>query len=424
MSAQDMVIQNVLWQGRVMDLFISRGKIQGLQAAGRSSSGEKYERREGGGLCLLPGLTDSHVHLREPGQEYKEDIASGLAAAARGGFCRVLAMANTDPVNDSPEVTRFMLARARKAHPQGPQLLPVGGLTRGLAGQELAPFQELAAAGCIAFSNDGLPVKDNQVFLKGLRQSRATGLRVIDHCEDPDLAGGGVINQGQASRRLGLRGQPTLAESLQVARDILTAAYLDVPVHLAHISCRESVELIAWAKQKSIRVSAETCPHYLLFDETSLRARQSLAKVNPPLRTHDDVLAVRQAVRERVIDILVTDHAPHAQYEKERPLEEAPFGISGLDTGLALTWSLVQEGELSLDDLIRCWGQRPAEIFNLPRNRFRPGDPADFVLFDPEAAWKVTPENMVSRGKNTPCLGMELQGRVRALYIKGRDVLS
>jgi dihydroorotase len=423
MAHVDLLIRNVTWQDRDCDLFIGEGKVVELADAG---SVEAPDARvvEGGGLALLPSLIDAHVHLREPGQEYKEDIASGLSAAAGGGFGQVMAMANTSPVNDCASVTRLMLERGAEAFPHGPWVRPVGALTVGLKGKELAQAGELARAGCVALSNDGMPVENTELFRRAMEYASDFGLKVIDHCEDAWLGRGGTMNEGEISSRLGLKGIPTVSEALQVARDIMLAAYLDLPIHLAHISCRESVELIARAKEQGVRVSAETCPHYLLWDETRVGDYDTSVRVSPPLRTRDDVLALRQAVRTGVIDIMVTDHAPHAAHEKEVTFADAPNGISGLDTALSLTYELVRSGELQFEDIARVWCGNTAEIFGLRANRMQPGDPADFVLFDPDQAWMVTAEAMLSKGKNTPCLGKEIPGRVMAHYLGGVMVFS
>jgi dihydroorotase len=423
MATCDMIIRDVQWQDRSCDLLLAEGRILELAEAGAAAP-EGARSIEARGLHLLPSLIDAHVHLREPGQEYKEDISSGLTAALHGGFGQVMAMANTNPVNDRASVTQFMLQKAALAYPHGPWVRPVGALTVGLLGKELAPAGELAQAGCVALSNDGRPVENSELFRRGMEYGADFGLKVIDHCEDPWLGAGGVMNEGLISGRLGLKGIPSASEAMQVARDILLASYLNIPVHLAHISCRESVELIAMAKAKGIPVTAETCPHYLLWDETWVEGYDTNARVNPPLRTRDDVLALRQAVRQGVIDILVTDHAPHAAHEKEVPFDEAPNGISGLDTALSLTYELVRGGELDFADIARLWCWKTAEIFALPRNAFQPGDPADFILFDPDQAWMVTAEALCSKGKNTPCLGKELPGRVMAHFLNGEMIFS
>lgn len=423
MAHVDLLIRNVSWQDRDCDLLVGDGKMVELADAGTVQAPEARVV-DGGGLMLLPSLIDAHVHLREPGQEYKEDIASGLSAAAGGGFGQVMAMANTSPVNDNASVTRLMLQKAAQAFPGGPWVRPVGALTVGLAGKELAPAGELARAGCVALSNDGVPVENTELFRRSMEYAADFGLKVIDHCEDPWLGRGGVMNEGEVSGRLGLKGVPAVSEAMQVARDILLASYLNLPIHLAHISCRESVELIARAKERGVPVTAETCPHYLLWDETRVGNYDTSVRVNPPLRTRDDVLALRQAVRTGVIDILVTDHAPHAAHEKEVTFADAPNGISGLDTALSLTYELVRSGELDFTDIARLWCWRTAEIFGLPANRMQPGDPADFVLFDPDLAWVASAEALLSKGKNTPCLDKEVPGRVMAHYLGGEKVFS
>ncbi len=420
MTPPDLAVRGVRVPGRDgrLDLLAAAGRVLELVPHDPKAAYAQAKAIDGKGLLLLPGLTDAHTHMREPGQEWKEDIASGLAAAAGGGFSNILCMANTDPVNDNASITRLMLRRAGQAWPHGPRLFPVGALTMGLAGKELAPMGELLEAGCVAFSNDGEPVADTELFRHALEYA-ADLAPVIDHCEDPFMAKGSGANEGGASARLGLRGQPDAAEALQVARDILLAEYLDAPVHLAHISCRRSVELIAAAKKRGAPVTAETCPHYLLMTEAALFGYDTMAKVNPPLRTDDDRLALLSALREGVIDILATDHAPHAAHEKETPFEEAKNGISGLDTALASLWELVRQGRLSPEDIMERFAWRPAEIFKLPVNRFAPGDPADFLLFDPEHSWVVTPETMRSKGKNTPLLGQALTGRVVLTVVGG-----
>ncbi|EFI35044.1 dihydroorotase, multifunctional complex type [Desulfonatronospira thiodismutans ASO3-1] len=419
-------ISNAVLNGTAGTLFLHEGLVQEFVPGGLKDPGSADKDREldARGCHILPSLIDVHVHLRDPGLEYKEDISSGLSAAASGGFGRVLAMANTDPVNDNAGITGHMLQKAREHHPVGPFLHPVGALTRGLKGRDLAPLAELAQAGCRAFSNDGLPVQDNELFRRAVEYASDLDLKVIDHCEDSFLSSGGVMNEGRMSDYLGLKGIPDVAESLQVSRDILLAAYLNTPIHLAHISCASSVELIYQARQKSIPVSAETCPHYLHWSEELVSGYNTLARVNPPLRTRDDVLALRQAVRENIIDAVASDHAPHADFEKEVPFADAPNGISGLDTSLSLMLDLVRQGVLETQDLVRLMASNPGEIFRLPVCSFAPGDPADFILVDPEKQWVPGPETMLSKGRNTPCLGQTLQGRVMAHFLGGAAVIN
>jgi dihydroorotase len=292
----------------------------------------------------------------------------------------------------------------------------------GLKGEGLAPYGELAEAGCVAVSNDGLPVADSELFRRAMEYAADLGLFVIDHCEDPCLGRKAVMNEGRVSGLIGVKGQPDVAETIQVARSVLLAEYLDLPVHIAHVSCRRSLDVIAWAKGRGVKVTAETCPHYLLLDENALIAYNANAKVNPPLRTRDDMAALRQAAKSGLIDILVTDHAPHAAHEKEHPLDQAPNGFTGMDTALAATWELVRQGELSEADFIRLWCVAPGCLFGVPVNDFAPGAPADFFLFDPHAQWQVKPETLHSKSRNSPWLGQTLTGRVVAHWLGGIQV--
>ncbi|SDN91509.1 dihydroorotase [Desulfonauticus submarinus] len=418
----EIVIKNVVWMENRVNIIIAEGKIVDIVEKIDFNLDNK-KIFDANGLILLPSLIDAHVHLREPGYEYKEDIASGLHAAAGGGFGIVMAMANTNPINDRASVTEFMLDKAKESWPNGPRLYPIGALTKGLAGKEMAPLAELAEAGCKAFSNDGLPVMNNEIFRRCVEYAWDLGLKVIDHCEDSFLAKDGAINEGKLSSFLGLKGIPSVAESLQVARDILLSAYLDIPIHLAHISCKESVELIYWAKQKGIPITAETCPHYLFLTEDACNEYNTLAKVNPPLRTKQDQEALLHALREGVIDILVTDHAPHADFEKEQAFADAPNGISGLDTALSLSLKLLKKG-FSFKDIIGLWGKRPAEIFGLEFSELMSGQEANFILVDLKEEWLVNPNTLFSKGKNTPWLGHKLRGRVKFHFYKGQLIFG
>ncbi|MDD6181697.1 MAG: dihydroorotase [Desulfovibrionaceae bacterium] len=416
-------VRNARYLGAAVDLFVLDGQVQNMVPAGHHQPEPDAEIFDARGLVLFPSFIDAHVHLREPGFEYKEDVASGLQAAAHGGFGAVMCMANTRPVNDNAAVTSFILQQARKAFPQGgPRVYPIGAATVGLKGEEMAPLEELAAAGCAAFSNDGRSMENSELLRRVMEYAADLDRIVIDHCEDASLARDAHMNDGVTSGRLGVKGQPDVGEAMHIARDILLAEYLNLPVHIAHVSCKRGVDLIAWGKARGVRVSAETCPHYLLLDDTALEGYSANAKVNPPLRTPEDVAALRQAVRDGTIDIIVTDHAPHAAHEKECPLDEAPNGFTGLDLSVTLMWRLVREGVLEEADLERLCCRRPAEIFKLPVNMFAPGDPADFFLFDPDARWTVSPETLYSKSANTPWLGQEMTGRVAAHWIGGRRI--
>lgn len=410
-------------KGQLVDVLVARGRIVSVVPAG-SLDVRAAKEVDARGLLLLPSLTDVHTHLREPGQEYKEDIASGLSAAAAGGFANLMCMANTRPVNDNASVTEFMLEQARKSWPNGPRLFPIGALTKGLHGQELASMSDLKDAGCRAFSNDGRPMESTELLRRAMEYCQDLGRVVIDHCEDPWLAPAAGVNEGEVSSRLGLAGQPDIAEAIQAARDVLLAEYLGAPIHLAHISCEKSVAVIRAAKARGVDVTAETCPHYLTLTEDEVAGYSTNAKVNPPLRPRADVEALLEALSDGTIDMLATDHAPHAAHEKEVEFAAAPCGISGLDTALATTWELVRAGKLPFDAFLRAWTSAPCQRFGLPLNSFAPGDPADFLLFDQDAAWTVSAVTMKSKGKNTPLLGRTLRGRVVAHFLAGKSVLE
>ena len=409
--------------GEKTDLTATDGRIADMNKAGSAPAPTDAEIVDAGGGILFPSFIDAHTHLREPGFEWKEDIASGLSAAAHGGFGAVMCMGNTRPVNDKAQVTRFMLEKARAAHPYGPKLYPVGALTKDLEGTELAPMRELADAGCVAFSNDGKPVPNTEIFRRGMEYAAMWGKVVIDHCEDPYLAKGSHMNEGVTSGLIGVKGQPTVGEALHVARDILLAEYLGLSVHLAHISCRQSVELIVWAKSRGLPVTAETCPQYLHFDDTLLGGYDSEAKVNPPLRSKKDVEYLRGALSDGVFDMLVTDHAPHAVHEKTTPLDESPHGMIGLETALPLSYALVRDRVIDERKMTALWTSGPASVFGLPAASVKIGESADFFLFDPDEEWIVGPDTLKSKGRNTPLMGKPVRGRVFAHWLAGRRIV-
>lgn len=414
-----LLVKNAIHLGAPVDLLVDNDKIATMTPAGHCSFEQASEMEDANGLWLLPAFIDAHTHLREPGFEYKEDSQSGLEAAAHGGFGAVMCMANTQPVNDNAAVTTYMLRQARATHPHGPDLHPVAAATIGLAGEEIAPLAELRQAGCIAVSNDGRPVANSDLVRHVMEYAADLGMIFIDHCEDPQLGKGWVMNEGALSGMLGLKGQPAIGETIQACRDILLADYLDLPVHIAHVSSALTVDLIAWAKARGIKVTAETCPHYLTLDETALRDYDAQAKVSPPLRRPEDRKALLQAIKTGVIDILATDHAPHASHEKNAPLQDAPNGFIGLELALPLTFALIGASDLQEIDLINLWGKRPAEIFKLPFNDFNPGSPADFLLYDPEERWLVNRDNIHSKSRNTPLWGQTLKGRVKHHWHRG-----
>ncbi|MEG2171879.1 MAG: dihydroorotase [Desulfovibrionaceae bacterium] len=416
-------IKNVQYLEALVDVFVEDGRIATMTPSGKHGAPAGAEVVDATGLRLFPSFIDAHVHLREPGFEYKETVASGLNAAVHGGFGAVMCMANTRPVNDNAAVTTFIIEAGKRAFPHGPTVYPIGAATLNLDGVEMAPFAELAHAGCVAISNDGHSMEDAERMRRVMEYAADLGLIVIDHCEDASLARKAHMNEGITSGRIGVKGQPDVGEAMQVARDVLLAEYLNIPIHIAHVSCKRAVDVIAWGKSRGVKITAETCPHYLILDDSALEFYNCDAKVNPPLRTPADREALREAVKSGIIDILVTDHAPHAAHEKECPLDEAPNGITGLDTALSLTYDLVRQGVLTEADLIRLWCTNPARIFAIPCNEFAPGDPADFFLFNPEIHWQVSPETCYSKSCNTPFKGTSLKGRVVAHYQKGVKII-
>ncbi len=415
-------IKNANYLEAYVDVYVENGRIRTMVPTGKPIPPDA-EIFDATGLLLFPSFIDAHVHLREPGFEYKEDVASGLNAAAHGGFGAVMCMANTRPVNDNAAVTRFIKEQAQKAFPHGPHVYPIGAATVGLLGKELAPLAELKEAGCVAISNDGHSMENSELMRRLMEYASDLDLIIIDHCEDASLAKGTHMNDGVTSGRIGVKGQPDVGEAMQVARDVLLAEYLNLPVHIAHVSCKSAVDLIAWAKARGVQVTAETCPHYLFLDDTALEGYGTNAKVNPPLRTPKDRDALRQAIKDGTIDMLVTDHAPHAPHEKDCPLDEAPCGFTGLDVAVSLTWRLVQEGIITAAEMQKLWCHKPGAIFKLPVNAFAPDDRADFFLFDPKITWTVDAKSLHSKSHNTPFLHQELQGKVVAHWLSGQRII-
>lgn len=414
-----LIVRNAKHLGASVDLALDEGKLVTMTPAGHYEFPKDATSFDADGLVLFPSLIDAHTHLRDPGQTWKEDIASGLCAAAHGGYGEIMCMANTVPVNDNATVTIYMLDQARKSHPHGPMLFPIAAATIGLQGKELAPLAELRDAGCVAVSNDGRPLVSSEILRRVMEYAADLGMVYIDHCEDPDLAKGWIMNEGKVSGELGLKGQPAAGEAIQAMRDILMAEYLSVPVYIAHVSSKTTLDAIAWGKARGVKVWAETCPHYLMLDESVMEGYNSLGKVSPPIRTLADRDALRDAVREGLIDVIATDHAPHSAQEKNDTLDKVPCGISGLDTALPLMWELVEEGVFREDILHKRMAQNPGSIFNLPYNSFSPGDPASFLLFDPDMEWTVEQSTMYSKSANTPFLDRKLKGRVRHHWLNG-----
>lgn len=415
-------VNNAVYLGAPVDLLVDGQKIATMTPAGHGDLPVDCQVFDAKGLHLFPSLIDAHVHLRDPGQTYKEDINTGLNAALYGGFGNVMCMANTKPVNDNASVTIYMRERAAQSHPQGPWLNPIAAATIGLEGKEISPLAELKAAGCVAVSNDGKPMASAELTRRVMEYAADLDMIFIDHCEDPALASGWIMNEGEVSGRIGLKGQPGCGEAMQAARDIMLAEYLDIPVHIAHVSSYMTVDIIAWGKDRGVKVTAETCPHYLLLDDSVMENYNTLGKVSPPIRAIKDRDALRKAVKDGVIDIIATDHAPHTALEKNDTLDVVPCGISGLDTAFSLIHSLTREGILDNADINRLMSHRPGEIFGLPYNLFNPGDPADFFLFDPNEEWEINPGNMRSKSHNTPFLNTKARGRIVHHWLAGTQL--
>jgi dihydroorotase len=375
------------------------------------------------GFIVAPGFIDVHCHLREPGRSDVETIASGARAAAAGGFTAVCAMPNTDPVIDNPAAVGYVVRQGLLAH--AARVYPIGAISVGQCGESLAEFGDMIDAGAIAVSDDGKPVVSAQLMRTALEYARTFGVPVIDHCEEPTLAAGGAMNEGLVSARLGLKGIPDEAEEIMVIRDILLARLTRGHVHLAHMSTKGSVELIRWGKDRGINVTAEVCPHHLSLTEDAVEGYDTNAKMNPPLRTAEDVAVLREAVRDGTIDLVATDHAPHHYDEKEREFQNAPNGIVGLETALSVVVdSLVVPGHIDFRTLVERMSCSPARIFQLPGGSLRKGTPADVTVFDPNLRWKVDPSQFRSKGRNTPYAGMTLTGRTVCTVVAGEIVYT
>ncbi len=396
------------------DLLLEEGRIAQI---GRELSQEGAQVIDARGLVAAPGLVDMHVHLRDPGLTYKEDLYSGCHAAAAGGVTSLLAMPNTKPAMDSPETVRDLLKRAQTA---GAAVYTAACVTKDLGGEELTDLKALKEAGAIALSDDGRPVVNTRRLLEALEQAPALGLVVTAHCEDLYLAAGGLMNEGEVSRRLGVPGIPAAAEDCGTAREIAAAASIGAPIHICHVSTKGSVELIRDAKARGVRVTAETCPHYLLLTDKALESKDADYRMNPPLRGEEDRLALIQALKDGTIDAISTDHAPHSPEEKGDFLK-APNGSIGMETSLAATLTALK-GVLTLPEILAKMSWNPARILNIPAGTLRTGANADVVLFDPEKKWLVDPERLHGKSKNTPFKGMTLQGKVAMTIFRGRVV--
>ncbi len=404
-------------------LLIEDGKISWLGKGEITPPPTDYDMLDASGLIVCPGFVDLHCHLRQPGFEERETIATGTRAAARGGFTTICCMPNTEPPLDNEAIIDYIKSTA--ASEGIVRVLPIGCISRGRKGEELTGMAELASAGAIAFSDDGEPALNSGLMRQAMDYSRTSGLPIIDHCEDTALSKGGQVNEGAISARLGLKGIPNAAEEIIVARDLALAQLTGGWLHVAHTTTEGSVDLIRRAREKGIKVTAEVTPHHLTLTEEAVTGYNTNAKVNPPLRTRQDIKALIQGLKENVIDIIATDHAPHTEADKQREFALAPFGISGFETALGSLMSLVHDRKLTLATLISRLTCEPARIIGNKYGKLGTlaiGAPADITIFDPAREWVVDTRTFASRGKNTPLEGSALKGRIMATIFQGKLV--
>ena len=396
------------------DVLVIDGRVH---AIGENLSDDGARIIDASGLVVAPGLVDLHVHLREPGFEEKETIETGCAAAARGGVTTLVAMPNTRPAADCPEIIRLVREKAAKT---GVNVLPAGAVTMGQKGQELTDFSALKEAGAPAFTDDGVPVQNIALFRQAMMKANQLGVPLLDHCEDRDMVQNYAVNEGWVSKELGLPGRPAIAEELQVMRDAMLAEELGAHVHICHISSGKAVDIVRQYKAKGVNITCETCPQYFTITEEEVLKQGTMARVNPPLRTEADKQAILDGLSDGTIDALVTDHAPHCAHEKAKPLPEAPSGMVGLETALALSLTgLYHSGLLSLSRVIELMSASPAALLKLPKGRIAPGDTADLVIFDPDEEWVIDKEQFASKGRNTPFHGRTVKGKVKYTVSNG-----
>ena len=400
-----------------LDLLIEKGKI--AECGNRMKAGQDAEVLDLTGMIVTPGLIDMHVHLREPGFEYKETIATGASAAVAGGFTSIACMPNTQPVNDNRGITEFIRRKAAEANLAN--VYPIGAISVGSEGRQMTEFWDLQEAGVVALSDDGKPVMDAALMRRAMEYAFSLGLPVIQHCEDKNLSAGGLMNEGYYSTILGLPGIPAIAEDLLVGRDILIAEYTRTRIHFAHVSTAGAVRLIRDAKARGLNVTAETTPHYFTLTEESLQGYDTNYKVSPPLRSSADVAAIIEGLADGTIDAIACDHAPHGRTDKEVEFEYAANGISGLETSLGLSLHLVREGQITWPQLITAMSWNPARILNLPKGTLTKGADADITVIDPDHEWIVDVKSFLSRGKNSPFHGRALKGRA-VMTIVGGDI--
>ncbi len=420
----------------IMDILVSHGKIirikEHIENPNGAGSGKNGQPPDGEGIepdtiidatgkIVTPGLIDMHVHLREPGHEYKETIKTGCMAAVSGGFTAVCTMPNTDPVNDNRQVTEYILAKAKEAGTA--RIYPVGAISMGLSGEALCEYHDLKKAGVVAISDDGRPVMHSGFMRKALEYAKGFGLPVISHCEDLNLAGDGVMNEGAVATHMGLAGIPNAVESLMVTRDIGLCELASGRLHIAHVSTTESVQAVRDAKKRGVAVTAETAPHYFTLTEEAVKGYDTNAKMNPPLRSVQDREAVIQGLSDGTLDVIASDHAPHSSVEKDVEFDKAENGILGLETSLSLGLKLVNDNQLSMERLIEKMSKNPARIIGMD-NDLKPGAAADITIIDTKYNYTIDADSFFSLSRNTPFHGLEMKGRALVTMVGGRIVFN
>jgi len=407
-----------IWD-KPQDILCEAGKITQIAASIAVGS---HEIIDAAGKKVLPGLIDIHTHLRQPGREDKETIETGSRAAVKGGFTSIMCMPNTNPIIDNAMVVEFIIREANRVGLCN--VYPIGAITKGQADAELTDMAELKASGCLAFSDDGKSVLNSRLFRLAMEYAKMLDVLLIEHCQDPLLSAGGVMNEGVVSTRIGLKGDPGIAETVTVARDIEIALYLNARVHLAHMSLKRSCELIRFAKSQGIKVTAEACPHHFVLTDEACRSFDTSTKVNPPLRSREDVEAIKEAIADGTIDCIVTDHAPHTKEDKEVGFDGAPFGLIGLETSLGLTITeLVKPGLIDLPKMVDRMSTAPARIVGLAnKGTIKTGYDADITIIDPDKEWTVSAEGFVSKSKNSPFIGRKLFSQVEYTICGGKVV--
>ncbi len=410
------------------DILVRDGIIQKIRlyedgSAHQDHSAEDHPDRvvDAAGKVVVPGLIDMHVHLREPGHEYKETIETGCRAAVHGGFTTICCMPNTSPVNDNVQVTEFIVNQAKAANTA--RVLPVGAVSKGLAGEQLCEYGDLKGAGAVALSDDGRPVTDSLLMRRAMEYSKGFGLFVISHCEDLALSANGVMNEGKKATKMGLAGISNAAEAIMVMRDIALCEITGIPVHIAHVSTKESVEAIRDAKKRGVPVTAETAPHYFSITEEAVDGYNTHAKMNPPLRSEQDRVAITDGLADGTLDVIATDHAPHSDLEKDVAFDQAANGIVGLETALPLGLKLVEKNNLSLTDLIGKMSKNPARILGL-KNDISIGNRADLTIIDLDKTYRVDAAEFKSKSRNTPFDGWQMKGKAVLTMVNGKIVFN